>query len=673
MPGAIGGGGHRRCAGAGDRSQRGPVELAADVSAAGAEDFQPWVHEDDAQRQNISVAELARRQAELWSKGLAESGQDGARIERLRTAADFAVYTPGSSAGLPISVLRAFAAPPTAVREDNDLLSERVNSTVTGLLALVGLQGSALESREHILLATILDTAWRAGQNLNLAALIGQIQNPPIAKVGVVDLESFFPAKDRFALAMRLNNLLSAPGFASWLEGEPLDIQALLHSPTGKPRVSIFSIAHLDDAQRMFFVALLLNETLAWMRAQPGAASLRALLYMDEIFGYFPPSANPPSKTPLLTLLKQARAFGVGIVLATQNPVDLDYKGLANAGTWFLGRLQTERDKARVIEGLQGAAASAGTKFDRARLEKILAGLKNRIFLMNNVHEDEPVVFQARWAMSYLCGPLTREQIKRLMEPQKAAAQQSHPQASAAGGTAAPTAPTSAMPAAAQPDAGAALATQPPLVPPQVPQFFVALRGERPANSKVTYRPVVLGLGSVHFADKKLAVDVERPVCWLADVHDATGAIDWQNARSGTISDDDLEKSPAAPALFAELPGQVVSAKSAAAWQKSFAEALYRLVKIELRRSPTLDLLSKPDESERDFRIRLQQAGREERDRQLDKLRAKFAPKQAQLQERCAGRSRPWRGKRARPAKRGCRRSYLSARQCSKRSWAASR
>jgi hypothetical protein len=598
------------------------------------EDFQPWVHEDDAQRQNISVAELARQQAEHWSKGLADWGQDGARIERLRAAADFAIYTPGSSAGLPISVLRAFAAPPAAVREDNDLLAERINATVTGILALVGLQSSAIDSREHILLATILETGWRAGQNLDMATLINQIQNPPITKVGVVDLESFFPAKERFSLAMRLNNLLSAPGFSSWLEGEPLDIQALLHAPSGKPRISIFSIAHLDDSQRMFFVSLLLNETLSWMRAQPGSTSLRAVLYMDEIFGYFPPSANPPSKTPLLTLLKQARAFGLGIVLATQNPVDLDYKGLANAGTWFLGRLQTERDKARVIEGLQSATANSGAKFDRARLTKLLSGLKNRIFLMNNVHDDEPVVFEARWAMSYLCGPLTRDQIKRLMEPQKGAAHQAQSPAPAAGSTPAATAPTPSKLATGQQDASAALAAQPPLVPPQIPQFFVTLRSERPANFQLVYRPAVLGLGTVHFADKKLGIDCNRTVCWLADAHDSTGAIDWQGARTGTISEDDLEKSPMASALFAELPGQAIGAKSVAAWQKSFAEALYRLVKIDLLESPSVGLVSKPDESERDFRVRLQQAGREERDRQLDKLRAKYAPKQAQLQER---------------------------------------
>src|SRR5690606_12942136 len=215
-------------------------------------------------------------------------------------------------------------------------------------------------------------------------------------RVGVVDLDTFFPAKDRLALGMKLNNLLASPSFASWLAGEPLDVQRLLYTADGKPRLSILSIAHLSESERMFFVTILLNEVVAWMRTQPGTGSLRAIVYMDEVFGYFPPTANPPSKRPMLTLMKQARAYGVGCVLATQNPVDLDYKGLSNAGTWFLGRLQTERDKLRVLEGLEGASAAAGASFNRQQMEALLASLGNRVFLMNNVHEDQPVLFQDR-------------------------------------------------------------------------------------------------------------------------------------------------------------------------------------------------------------------------------------------------------------------------------------
>src|SRR4029079_11109095 len=246
-----------------------------------------------------------------------------------------------------------------------------------------------IRSREHILLSNILNQEWSAAKDLDIAALIQKIQTPSITKVGVMDLASFYPANDRFQLAMALNNLLASPSFATWMEGEPLDVHQFLYTPSGKPRLSIFSIAHLADAERMFFVSLLLNQVLGWMRTQSGTTSLRAIVYMDEIFGYFPPVANPPSKLPLLTLLKQARAFGLGVVLATQNPVDLDYKGLSNAGTWFIGRLQAERDKARVLEGLEGIAAGTGQKFDKQQMEQTLAGLGNRIFLMNNVHEDE--------------------------------------------------------------------------------------------------------------------------------------------------------------------------------------------------------------------------------------------------------------------------------------------
>ncbi|HZJ71641.1 MAG TPA: ATP-binding protein, partial [Planctomycetota bacterium] len=383
------------------------------------EDFAPWIDEDDARRKGVTPAEFAARQADLWRTGLAAWGEDGERIRRLRAAADFSIYTPGSTAGRPISILASFAAPPPAVREDAEMLRERVLTTATSLLGLAGIDADPLKSREHVLVSTLLDTAWRTGKDLGLEALIQQIQSPPVARIGVLDLESFFPAKARFELAMAINNILAAPGFSAWTTGEPLDVGRLLRTAEGKPRVSIVSIAHLGDAERMFFVSLLLNEVLGWMRSQSGTTSLRALLYMDEIFGFFPPVANPPSKTPLLTLFKQARAFGLGVVVATQNPVDLDYKGLSNAGTWFIGRLQTERDKARVLEGLEGASAGAAKAFDRGAMEATIAGLGNRVFLMHNVHEDAPVVFESRWALSYLRGPLTRQQIKTLMDPRR--------------------------------------------------------------------------------------------------------------------------------------------------------------------------------------------------------------------------------------------------------------
>ena len=304
-----------------------------------AKDFAPWINEDDARRKGLSSDHYAVQQAEMWKKGLASWGQDGERIQRLRDAADFAIYTPGSQAGLPVSILKAFSAPPPEIVEDSELLHDQILSTVSSLLGLIGIQADPLQSPPHILISTILETAWTKGQNLDLVPLIQQIHTPPFSRLGALDLESFYPSKHRFELTKRLNSLISAPSFQTWMEGEDLDIDRILHAKQGKPRHAIFSIAHLDDAQRMFFVSLLLNQIVSWTRRQSGTTSLRAIIYMDEIFGYFPPVQNPPSKLPLLTLLKQGRAFGVGVVLATQNPVDLDYKGLANTGTWFIGRL----------------------------------------------------------------------------------------------------------------------------------------------------------------------------------------------------------------------------------------------------------------------------------------------------------------------------------------------
>ncbi|MDH5739615.1 MAG: ATP-binding protein, partial [Nitrospira sp.] len=512
------------------------------------EDFQPWINEDDARKKGLSPADYAKAQAELWTKGLAGWQQDGARIQRLRDAADVAIYTPGSSAGLPVSILKSFSAPSADVLKDAELLRERISTTVTSLLGLLGIEADPIQSREHILLSTILDQTWKKEEDLDLAGLIHAIQSPPVSKIGVMDVESFFPSKDRFSLAMKLNNLLAAPAFQSWLEGEALDMQSIMYTQTGKPRLAIFSIAHLNDAERMFFVTLLLSQMVGWMRAQSGTTSLRALLYMDEIFGYFPPVSNPPSKLPLLTLLKQARAFGLGVVLATQNPVDLDYKGLANTGTWFIGRLQTERDKARVLEGLEGASTSAGKKFDRGQMEQTLAGLGNRIFLMNNVHEDEPVVFETRWCLSYLRGPLTRTQIKRLMDPVREA----HPSTGM-------TAPTVTL-------AGSSTGGVRPMLPPDVPQHFVPLRGSKPDGSELVYTPMLLGSSQVRFADSKSGIDNTQDLTVLAPIVDGPVAVEWDQASAADLVVADLEQNPEESAQFLTLPPSAGKAKSYADW-----------------------------------------------------------------------------------------------------------
>ncbi|MDR4480239.1 MAG: ATP-binding protein [Nitrospira sp.] len=581
------------------------------------EDFAPWINEDDARKKGLPAADFAAQQAGLWEKGLGEWGQSGERIQKLRDAAEFVVYTPGSSAGLPVSILKSFAAPSPEMLDDAELLRERIGTTVTSLLGLIGVEADPIKSREHILLSSIFDSAWRTGRDLDLPALIHQIQTPPMTKVGVLDVESFFPSKERFALAMQLNNLLAAPGFAAWMEGEALDVGRMLYGPTGKPRIAIFSIAHLNDAERMFFVSLLLNQTLGWVRAQSGTTSLRAILYMDEIFGYFPPVANPPSKAPLLTLLKQARAFGLGVVLATQNPVDLDYKGLANTGTWFIGRLQTERDKARVMEGLEGAAASSGKKFDRQQMEQLLAGLGNRVFLLNNVHEDAPEVFQTRWTLSYLRGPLTRTQIKQLMDPLKRGVP-----------VEASRSERSAVTSSASPQA------QRPMLPPEVPQYFVPVRGRQPEAQSLVYQPMVLGVAEVRVADSKAAVDVTEPITLLAPLTDGVVPVEWEHATVADVALSDLERDPAGEAQFGALAAAAGKARLYDGWKTDLSGWLFRTRQVDLFRSPSTKAMSMPGESERDFRVRLQQVGREQRDHQSEALRKKYAPKIAALQDR---------------------------------------
>ena len=596
------------------------------------EDFAPWVNEDDARRKEQTVAQFAADQAALWKNGLAAWGQDGARIARLKNAAEFTIYTPGSTAGVPLSIVDSLAAPKGALSEDAELLRDRIQTTATSVLGLLGVDADPLRSREHILLSTILQSAWQQGRDLTLPDLIQQIHTPPVTRVGVMDLDAVFPAADRFALAMSLNNLLAAPGFDVWMQGEPLYIDRMLHTADGRPRVAICSIAHLSDAERMFFVSLLLNQTLAWMRGQPGTTSLRALLYMDEIFGYFPPVANPPSKTPLLTIVKQARAFGLGVVLATQNPVDLDYKGLANTGTWFLGRLQTERDKARVLDGLEGAAAATGRSYDRQSMERTLSGLGSRIFVMSNVHEPAPVVFESRWTLSYLRGPLGRNEIKRLM-----AARAGTSAASVAPGTTdvVPGFSRAGDPSTAPPSTGG-----PPVLPATVRQHFAPVRipgplvDRRLEPARYVYEPNAYGAAEVRYVDTKLGVDSAVDLSFVTPIGEGPVPVDWSHAVAIDVEPSDLEPEPTAGIGFGTLAANAVNAKSIDRWQKDFAAWLYSSQTLDLAKATQSGIVSRPGESERDFRIRLQQASREARDEAVEKLRQKYAPKIAAAQER---------------------------------------
>lgn len=587
------------------------------------EDFRPWVDKDEAARKGLTPDEFAVNRADLWKKGLGDWGQEPLRILRYRDAAEAVIYTPGSDAGLPLTVLKSLDAPSAAVLGSLDAMRERVTATASGLCSLLGLDADPIRSREHILLSNILDSAWRAGRSLDMAALIYEIQQPSFKKIGIMDVEQIFPAADRMSLAMTLNNVLASPSFAGWMQGEPLNIQRLLYTPEGKPRLCVLSIAHLSDQERMFFVTILLNELISWMRSQPGTSSLRALFYMDEVFGYLPPTANPPSKLPLLTLLKQARAFGLGLVLATQNPVDLDYKALSNAGTWFLGRLQTERDKLRVLDGLEGASATAGAQFDRAAVEKTLSALSQRVFLLNNVHEDRPVVFQSRWALSYLSGPMTREQIQSLMQPRKgqvAAAVHAGVAASMSAAVA-PVAPVQ-MPAFSVGEGA-----RRPLLPESVEQRFVAVSRSVPREAKIVYRPALLGAGKLHFVDSKAGIDAWQDVQRICRIEDEVPAAPWDEVDVLDGHPLTLEKSPVSEASWAELPTALTKAASYKTWASRFKDALYRDAKLALCYCQVLDQYSQPGEPAGDFRVQLKQHAREQRDLEIARLRTKYAEK----------------------------------------------
>ena len=583
-----------------------------------AAEFRPWINEEDAERKGQSPDEFAAAQAEMWRKGLADWDQSAERVKMLRDTVDVNVFTPGSNAGIPVSILASLAAPEFEIVDDGELFAERIESTASSLLGLLGIAADPIGSREHILLSRVFDHAWRAGENLDLAKIIGYVQSPPFDKIGVVSLEEFLPEKKRTEFAMLINNLLASPGFQSWLTGEALDIKRMLHTPEGKPRVSILSIAHLGDAERMFFVSLVLNQMVGWMRAQSGTTSLRALLYMDEIYGFLPPTANPPSKKPMLVLLKQARAFGLGVLLATQNPVDLDYKALSNIGTWWLGRLQTERDKARVLDGLEGAAISQGGKFDRSSMNDMLAALGNRIFLMHNVHEDGPCVMQVRWCMSYLRGPLTRSQIKSLMDPKRAAFSGSGAVTAGAAnpsvGNAKQAAPKSA--AASRPD-----------LPPAVPQCFLPITSPAASPLPVVYVPALLTAAEVLFTDRAKDINVKQSFAWLTPIMEEDMSLSG-NAKPVALDVSKLPKEPEADTprwavlpLFARKASTYTEAKSAT------VDRIYQEQTLDILCSRPLEEYARPGESEGDFRTRLQHKARETRDAEVEKLKAKYATK----------------------------------------------
>lgn len=579
------------------------------------EDFEPWINPQEASNKGMTRMDFAKEQAELWKNGLKEWGQDESRITQLKSESCINLYTPGGTGGIGVSVLKSFAAPSQSVLEDLEALGDRLSVTTHSILSLIGITADPFTSREFVLISNILEYNWKSGRDLGISELIAAIQKPPFEKIGVMDLENFYPSKERFELALMLNNLLASPGFEAWMDGEPLDVNRFLYNSKGKPKMSVFSIAHLSDRERMFFVTMLLNEVVGWMRLQPGTGSLRALIYMDEVFGYLPPTANPPSKSPILTILKQARAYGVGLVLATQNPVDLDYKALSNAGTWFIGRLQTERDKERVLAGLEGASVHAD--FKREKTGQILAGLEKRVFYLHSVHDNDPVLFKTRWTMSYLAGPLAKEQFSSLPQCMEDAVFK-HAQTKST---------LEESPAIQISDE-----TEVPILPPQIKQVFLPASDSK--QEDIVYKPAIIGVTDIYYSSAKYGISENKTSVLVTPVSDDPVPLDWSDSRIVEISMDDLRDEPVEGATYRPYPTAAAEAKNYTNWKRLLSQYVRTNIRLKLLSSPELKLISEYGEDERAFRIRVQHKAHEARDAALEKMNQKYDAKLRTLENR---------------------------------------
>jgi hypothetical protein len=604
-------------------------------------DFQPWVDQDAARRDGVTVEAAAEKAASLWKNGLASYGMGKPELEALRDSAEFAVYTPGSDAGLPVSILASLSAPPIPWEGNKEILREKISSTVTAVLGLVGLKDiDPVRAREHILLANIFEEAWKAGKDLDMATLIMHVQSPPFDKLGVFPLDQFYPEKDRFELAMLLNNFLAAPAFQTWLEGQPLDIEKFLHAAGGKPRHSIFYLAHLSDEERMFFITLLYTSIESWMRTQKGSSGLRALVYFDEIAGYLPPVSNPPSKNIILRMLKQARAFGVGLMLATQNPVDLDYKALSNAGTWVIGKLQTDQDKNRLLDGLEGAAPG----MDRKAFDKMISLIDKRVFLLHNVHEDEPEVFHTRWAMNYLPGPLTRAQLPAL-------------NALAGAGESDGTAQTTAKKSQTKAKKRAGLGQDiPPAVSGAISEYYFPIgRGPVEAlkaagratdevpNPKTIYRAALMGQARVAYVDRKY--DLSEEVVYTARIDELKrkGLVRWENFVAVPIDPDDLSASASPGARYETLDNLALEDSSfVKGLETDFTDWIYRTQTLTVRQNEKLEVLAGPDVSEEAFKKQCTEAAEDKQQEAIDAVKDKYEAKLDKLEAKLKKETLEW-------------------------------
>ena len=602
-------------------------------------DFAPWVDADAAKREGQSIEQAAEAAAASWKKGTENSGIDRERMERLSKAVDYAVYTPGSDSAIPVSILSSLKAPDINWEDNKEMLREAIGSTVTALLELVGFRNvDPVRSREHILLANIFEQAWSKDEDLDLETLIMQVQNPPFEKLGVFSISKFYPEKDRFELAMLLNNFIAAPSFESWLEGQPLDIQSILYAPDGRARHSVFYLAHLADAERMFFVTLLYSAIETWMRAQSGTSDLRALVYFDEIVGYLPPVANPPSKPIILRMLKMARAFGVGLVLSTQNPIDLDYKALSNAGTWIIGKLQTDQDKQRLLDGLTNVAGT----FDRPYFDNTISSLGKRVFLMHNVHAKRPEIFTTRWAMNYLPGPITRNKLDDLNRLVSADVRMV---AAAMDG--------SSQAINAEAVVGSKNANLPgrqtePVLGSKVVVYYLPVktslgdaykaaadRGIAPTTQPLYhYRPTLIGQGQIWFANRTYNVNTQQKVTVLLSELDRRGLVPWAEYQVDEMPVSEFDAQPLPGATFADLSYPFDDEKNVSSLSSDFADWLYRNYQLTLYRNPDLKLVSEVGESKEDFAARIHQAGTTNLDSEIDKIKEKYAKQSKTIQNR---------------------------------------
>jgi len=575
--------------------------------------FQDWIDPVEAENKGMQPSVYAEEVAQNWEAGLKSFQQDKERVSLYKNSADFTIYTPGSSAGIPLSVLSSFEAPPEDVMNDPDTYSAVINSTVTGLLSLINVKADALTSKEYILIAALFSYFWKKNINLTLEELIGYITNPPFEKIGVLSLNSFYPQKERFELAMLLNNILSSPGFSMWLEGERLDIQNLLYNKDGKPRVSILSLSHLDYNQQMFFVTLFLNKYISWMRQQTGTPALRTLIYMDEIFGFFPAILNPPSKQPMLILLKQARAYGVGVVLATQNPIDLDYKGLANIGSWFLGRLQTRQDREKVVDGLAKNMVGA---MNKSEVDNLLANMKKRTFLLKSAHLDSLPLFETRWVLSYLRGPLSVMEIKKLMENKQAmVVSQQEEIVEVEVGT--------------KIDESVISGTK-PFLSDKIRQYFLH---HPPFREEVVYKPSIIFNGKVRFYSESKKIDQKKEISFKLPLYQDTVEFNFNEAipDEGDISSYDrkaFEKS-----RFALLPPLLEKMKDMSTLEEKFKNYLYDNTRVELFSCKEFKLLSSSDETLANFKSRILDLIREDKDKAVQKLTEQYAKKEEKLEK----------------------------------------